>query len=71
MPIITDGNYGMFKRVHMIIGEEIDLSQYMSGEKYTRDDVERLNEMVHQKVLDLRAELDLRINADKKRGDKK
>ncbi|MBQ8038845.1 MAG: 1-acyl-sn-glycerol-3-phosphate acyltransferase [Lachnospiraceae bacterium] len=71
VPIITDGNYGMFKRVHMIIGEEIDLSQYMSGEKYTRDDVERLNEMVHQKVLDLRAELDLRINADKKRGDKK
>lgn len=66
IPIITDGNYGLFKRVHMIIGEEIDLSQYMTSERITKEDINRLNDIVHQKVLDLRAELDHRIENDKR-----
>ena len=70
VPTVTDGRYGLFKRVHMIVGEKIDLAEQITGERYTKEDVERLNEMVRNKVLELRAELDRRIEADKKRGRK-
>ena len=66
VPVITDGNYGLFKRVHLMIGEHIDLSAYLSGPKHTKEDIERLNQIVYQKVLQLRKELDLRIEADRK-----
>ncbi len=70
IPIITDGNYGPFKRVHMIIGEEIDLSCYHAYGKISKEDITRLNDIVHQKVLDLRKELDIRMEEEKK-GNKK
>ncbi len=68
VPVITDGNYGLFKRVHLIIGESIDLSAHISGLKATREDITRLNDMVYTKVLELRKELDLQIKADKGKG---
>lgn len=71
LPVITDGNYGIFKRVHIIFGETIDLSNYISSEKVTRTDVDRLNDIVYQKVLELRRELDLRIEADRNKKGKK
>lgn len=70
VPVITDGNYGLFKRVHLMIGESIDLASYLSGPKATREDITRLNEIVYQKVLALRRELDVRVKADKKKGRK-
>lgn len=68
VPVITDGNYGLFKRVHLMVGESIDLSTYISGPKASRDDINRLNEIVRDKVLALRKELDKRIEADRKKG---
>lgn len=68
VPVITDGGYGLFKRVHLIVGDAIDLKDYLDTEKPSREDIERLNDIVRQKVLDLRAELDERIAADKKGG---
>ena len=38
--------------------------------RYTKEDIERLNEMVRNKMLDLRAELDKRVNDSKKGGKK-
>ena len=66
VPVITDGNYGLFKRVHLIIGEPIDLSQYLSGTRARKDDIMRLNDIVRDKVLQLRQELDRRIANEKK-----
>lgn len=73
VPLISDGQYGFFKRVHQIIGEPIYLSDYVKEGKVTKDEIERLNEIVYTKVLKLRKELDLRIQADKdkKRGKRK
>ena len=70
IPVITDGNYGIFKRVHLIIGEAIDLNQYISSPKATKDDVTRLNDIVYEKVLQLREELNLRIEAEGKKRNK-
>ncbi len=65
IPVVTDGNYGLFKRVHVLIGERIDLSQYASSPKPDKGEIAQLNHMVRQKVLELRKELDLRIHTDK------
>ena len=67
VPVITDGNYGLFKRVHMIIGDSIDLSQYLSDSKAKKEDIARLNDIVYEKVLQLRKELDRRVEGDKER----
>ena len=67
IPVISDGNYGLFKQVHLIIGEPIDLNNYLSSEKVDQDEIIRLNEIVYAKVLQLRKELDLRIGAKRKK----
>ena len=70
VPVITDGGYGFFKRVHLMIGEPIDVSQYLTDGKCTKDDIHRINDIMYQKVLSLREELDRRIQ-EEKRGKKK
>ncbi len=66
VPCITDGNYGIFKRVHLIMGDPIDLHAHISGPKATKEDIACLNDMVYNKVLELRKELDARIAAERK-----
>lgn len=70
VPIITDGNYGLFKRTSVIVGEPIDLSQFFSEGHRTppREELERANAYVFEKVLALRAEIDRR---NQMRGRKK
>lgn len=60
VPIVTDGNYGLFKRASVIIGKEIDVSQFITSDRRTptRDELEAANEYIFNKVLELRAELD-------------
>ena len=65
IPIVSDGNYGLFKRTHVLIGKPIDVFSYLESEQYTREDIYRLNEIVFQKVLELRADLDRRIAEDR------
>ena len=60
VPVVSDGNYGFFKRLHVIIGKPIDLYDYLAGDKHTREDIPRLNEIVRGKVLELREELEKR-----------
>ena len=71
VPYVSDGNYGLFKRLHIMMGEPIDLSQYLSSadEKPSKEEITRLNDIVRDKMLALRAELDVRIQADKKKGE--
>lgn len=67
IPIVSDGNYSLFKRLHVIIGKPIWLRDYLDHEKYNKDDVIRLNEMVRNHVLELREDLDRRVEADRLR----
>lgn len=71
IPMTLDGNYGLFKRTHMIIGKPIRLKEMLGGRKHTREDVDRLNDMVRNEMLRLRQELDLRIAADRQKKGKK
>ena len=60
VPIVSDGNYGLFKRASVIIGKEIDVSPFFEGGKRTpsRQELERANEFVFGKILSLRATLE-------------
>jgi 1-acyl-sn-glycerol-3-phosphate acyltransferase len=57
VPIITDGNYGFFKRAHVIIGTPINLSDYCKSENPSKEEIVALNEIVYNKALSLRAQL--------------
>lgn len=57
IPIITDGNYGFFKRAHVIIGTPINLGDYCKSENPTKEEIVALNEIVYNKALELRAKL--------------
>lgn len=68
LPIVTDGNYGIFRRTHVIIGREIDVSPFFAGERPTREELARANEIVYAKVLALREELEVRKQKKHKKG---
>ncbi len=62
VPVISDGNYGLFKRVRVIIGEPIDISQFISDDYTThlppREQLTAANDYVYKKVLQLREKLE-------------
>lgn len=66
LPVITDGNYGLFRRVHVIIGKPIDLWEYCSSDEPSREELAEMNRIVYEKCKKLKAELDARIAADHK-----
>ena len=67
IPIITDGNYGIFRRASVIIGEPIYVSDYIEPGHHTppREELKRVNEIIRNRCLELQAELE-----EKKRGKK-
>ena len=66
VPVITDGAYGFTKRVHLMIGEPIKLTDMDVSAKPSREEMERLNDMVRQKVLYLRQRIDMQIEEERK-----
>ena len=69
--IISNGNYGLFKRTSVIISEEIDVSKFInpSSKITTKEERTNLNNYVHKRALELREELEVLKN--KKKGNKK
>ena len=53
VPIASDCGYGFFKRVHILIGNRIDLSPYGAFEHLTKEKLKEINESVYQKYLRL------------------
>ena len=66
--VITDGNYGIFKRTSVIISEEINISKFMDVTSKTTKKEERLalNNYIYNRALELREELEILKN--KKKG---
>ena len=58
IPVITDGNYGISKQVHLIIGKKIYLSDYCHSENPTKEEIDELNHMVYEKAKELYALLE-------------
>lgn len=57
IPVITDGNYGLFKRTRVIIGKKIYLRDYCNSINPTKEEIEKLNKMVTKKVNALKNQL--------------
>ena len=66
IPIVTDGRYGFRKRTHILIGNEINVRDYIKteGPIIPREELAAANEAIHEKFLALKADLDARIAAD-------
>ncbi len=62
VPIVTDGNYGWSKKAHILVGKKIYLSDYCDSETLSKEDIIKLNEIVRNKVLSLKEELESRID---------
>ena len=66
IPIVTDGRYGFGKRTHIMIGNEINVGDYIKAEGpiIPREELAAANEAIREKFLALKADLDARIAAD-------
>lgn len=66
--IISDGNYGIFKRTSVIISEEIDVSKFMDITSKTtkKEEREAFNNYIQSRALELKEELENLKN--KKKG---
>ena len=65
IPVVNDFNYGLFKRVHLMVGNSIDLSGY-SGAELTREKLDEINVEINNKFLMLFYELE-RKKAERKK----
>ena len=50
IPVVNDFNYGLFKRVHLMIGNSIDLSNY-SGAELTKAKLIEINDEINNRYL--------------------
>ena len=68
IPIVTDGNYGFFKRASVLIGNPINVSDYITstGMMPAKDELNHVNEIVFNKVLELRQQLEELKSSSKK-----
>ena len=65
IPIITDGNYHIFKRTHVMVGRAIRLSEYGLCESSSKADIMVANAAIRQRVLDLKKTLDELVASEK------
>lgn len=69
IPIVTDGNYGFFKRTRLMVGKEIYVSDYINstGPMPTKDELVYVDEIIHNKVQSMLDQLnELKDNSKKK-----
>ena len=53
LPVYTDGNYGLFKRARVVIGEPFNITDYIEGELNEKE-YERLTLIIREKTYALR-----------------
>ena len=60
IPIVTDGNYGFFKRTSVIVGDPINVADYITSTSPmpTKEELSQANEIIFNKVLELRQQLE-------------
>ena len=61
IPVYTDGNYGLFKPVHVMIGEEIHIRDYTQMDEPDGKEIKRLTKILEEKNYELKAELEKRL----------
>ena len=73
IPIVSDGAYHPFKRARVMVGKPILLSDYIDTAPaiLPREDREKVNAIIHAKVLELREELERIKQAEKSHRERK
>ena len=61
VPLIVDGQYGIKKRAHAIIGKSIRLRDICASADPSREEIQQLNEIVQNKAIELKAVLDKKV----------
>jgi len=51
VPIASDSNYGLFNRVHIMVGKSIDLSVYGPFGSLTKDKLKEINEDIYRQFI--------------------
>lgn len=54
IPVYTDGQYGLFKRARVVIGEPIDIRAYCQTTEPSQQELDTLTKMLEEKVYALR-----------------
>jgi len=57
IPVFTDGSYGLLKRAHVMIGEAIDIREWTDEKEPDGAEIERLTQVLQDKVFALGEEL--------------
>lgn len=65
IPVYTDGNYGILKPVHVIIGEEIHIRDYTDMEEPDGQEIKRLTKILEKKTFELKDIMEKRIREGK------
>lgn len=66
IPVYTDGNYGIKKRAHVMIGEPIRLSDYFDCKNPSKEDLNKMTEFLSAKEDELEEELKRRMKKEGK-----
>ncbi len=57
IPVYTDGNYGLFKRANMVIGDPIYLQEHCKEGLSEQEQIDHLTKLLEKKVFALKEEL--------------
>lgn len=66
IPVYTDGNYGIGKRAHVMIGEAINVHEFMNGAEANQETYNHITAILEAKKNELQAELERRLNKNGK-----
>ncbi len=66
IPIYTDGNYGINKRTNVMIGEAIDVREFLNGDELNSETYNRITALLEAKKNEMQAELERRMNKNEK-----
>ena len=60
IPVYTDGNYGIFKRAGVVIGEPFYITDYLKQGESEEESLKRLTAILEEKVYELKTEIEKR-----------
>ena len=57
IPVYTDGNYGLFKRANVVIGEPFYITDFLKEGESEAESLKRLTEIIESRVYELKDEI--------------
>ena len=67
VPVYTDGSYFKKKRAHVIIGKPINVKEIIDENISEKENIEKINEILRNKIIHLGEELERQKNIKKEK----